>query len=190
MASWTVQLITLLGVALGALASFVSTRLVDRSRWQREERLRWDTKRLDCYSDFSAAIMRYINIGYRMAASLGLPAAVEPLNADTGIPALAAAEADLSLYWAQLLILGSPEVIRAAQEWRNEAWQLESFARGHYSNPSDFAITAQRRRDARSRFYAAVRADLGVVTGDVSADLGVRSEQRKQSELAKEADGN
>ena len=134
--------------------------------------------------------MRYINIGYRMAASLGLPTTVEPLNADTGIPALAAAEADLSLYWAQLLILGSPEVIRAAQEWRNEAWQLESFARGHYNNPSDFAITAQRRRDARSRFYAAVRADLGVVTGDVSADLGVRSEQRKQSEFVKEADDN
>jgi hypothetical protein len=143
LASWTVQLITLLGVALGALASFVSTRLVDRSRWQREERLHWDTKRLDCYSDFSAAIMRYINIGYRMAASLGLSAVVEPLNTDSGIPALAT-----------------------------------------------FVITAQRRRDARSRFYAAVRADLGVVTGDIPADLGVRLEQREQSELVKEADGN
>lgn len=121
MAPWTVQLITLLGVTLGALASFVSTRLVDRSRWQREEGLRWDTKRLDCYSEFSAAIMRYINIGYRMAASVGLPTYVEPLNADAGTPALAAAEADLSLYWAQLLILGSPEVITAAQEWRNKA---------------------------------------------------------------------
>jgi hypothetical protein len=188
LASWTIQLITLLGVALGALASFVSTRLVDRSRWQREERLRWDTKRLDCYSDFSAAIMRYINIGYRMAASLGLPTAVEPLDADTGTPALATAEAELSLYWAQLLILGSPEVIRAAQDWRNEAWQMESFARGRCNNPSDFVITARRRRDARSRFYAAVRTDLGVATGDIPADLGVRVEQWEQSELVEKAD--
>jgi hypothetical protein len=88
LAPWTVQLITLLGVALGALASFASTRLVDRSRWQREERLRWDAKRLECYSEFSAAIMRYINIGYRMAANLGLTTAAEPLDADTGTPAL------------------------------------------------------------------------------------------------------
>jgi hypothetical protein len=190
LASWIVQLITLLGVTLGALASFVSTRLVDRSRWQREERLRWDTKRLDCYSEFSAAIMRYINIGYRMAAGLGLPTAVEPLNADTGVQALAAAEADLSLNWAQLLILGSPQVIIAAQEWRNETWQLESFARGHCNNPTDFLIAAQRRRDARGRFYAAVRTDLGVVTGDIPADLGVRAEQREQSELLEEADGD
>lgn len=37
MEQWPVQLITLLGVAVGALASFATTRLVDRSRWQREE---------------------------------------------------------------------------------------------------------------------------------------------------------
>ena len=123
--------------------------------------------------------MRYINIGYRMAASVGLPTYVEPLNADAGTPALAAAEADLSLYWAQLLILGSPEVIRAAQEWRNKAWQLESFARGYCNNPAEFETTAQRSREARTRFYAAVRADLGVATGDISADLGVRVEPQE-----------
>jgi len=171
---WTVQLITLLGVALGALASFVSTRLVDRSRWQREEKLRWDTKRLECYSEFSAAIMRFINIEDRMAAGLGLPAAVEPLNADPGLLALATAEADVSLYWAQLLILGSPEVVRTAQDWRNEAWQLESFARGYRNDPADFVTAAQRRREARKRFYAAVRADLGILTGDIPVDLGMR----------------
>lgn len=185
MASWTVQLITLLGVALGALASFVSTRLVDRSRWQREERLRWDTKRLECYSEFSAAIMRYINIGHRMAAGLGLPTAVEPLDADTGITTLADAEADLSLYWAQLLILGSPDVIKAAQEWRSQAWRRESFARGYCKKPAEFAATGQRSRRARSHFYAAVRADLGVLTGDIPADLGMRVEQQELSELAK-----
>jgi hypothetical protein len=42
---WTAHLITLLGVSLGALESFVSTRLPDRNRWEREESLRWDTKR-------------------------------------------------------------------------------------------------------------------------------------------------
>src|SRR5258707_8603328 len=116
--------------------------MVDRSRWQREESLRWDTKRLECYSEFSAAIMRFINIGDRMAAGFGLPAIVEPLNVDAGLPALATAEADLSLCWAQLMILGSPGVITAAQDWRTEAWQLESFARGHRNNPDEFETTA------------------------------------------------
>ena len=186
MAPWTIQLITLLGVALGALASFVSTKLVDRSRWQREERLRWDTKRLECYGEFSAAIMQFINIGYRTAASLGLPTAVEPLNGDTGLPALATAEADLSLYWAQLLILGSAEVIRAAEDWRKEAWQLELFARGYRNDPAEFATSAERRREARSRFYTAVRADLGVIAGDIPAHLGMRVDWREQPGPTKE----
>jgi hypothetical protein len=187
MAAWTVQLITLLGVALGALASFVSTRLVDRSRWDREERLRWDTKRLECYSDFSKAIMQFINAGYRMAAGCGLPAAVEPLCADVGLPILATAEADLSLYWAQLLVLGSPEVIRAAQDWRSEAWRLEPFARGDRNDPAEFAMIARSRREARSRFYTAIRADLGVTSGAIPAELGMRGEVREQPALSKEA---
>ena len=189
MTSWTVQLITLLGVAVGALASFVSTRLVDRSRWQREESLRWDSNRLECYIDFSAAIMQYINVGHRMAAGLGLPPAVEPLTADAGVPALASAESDLSLCWARLLILGSPEAIRAAQDWRSEAWQLESFARGRRNDPAEFVVAEEKRREACSRFYDAVRADLGVTTGDIPADLGVRVEQWEQSGIVTDADG-
>jgi hypothetical protein len=174
MTSWAVQLITLLGVALGALASFVSTRLVDRSRWQREESLRWDGKRLDCYSEYSAAMMRFINIAHQLAADRGLPAAVEPLGARTGLPALATAEAELSIYWAQLLILGSPQVVTAAQEWRNEAWQLESFARGSRSDPTEFEAASAQRRAARTRFYTAVRAELGVLSGDIPSEIGTR----------------
>ena len=52
MGPWAIQLLTIFGVAVGAIGSFVSTRLLDRSRWQREEALRWDTKRLEYYLDF------------------------------------------------------------------------------------------------------------------------------------------
>ena len=118
--------------------------------------------------------MQFINVEDRISGGLGLPAAVEPLNADPGLPALATAEADVSLYWAQLLILGSPGVVKAAQDWRNEAWQLESFARGYRNDPADFATAAQHRREARQRFYTAVRVDLGIITGDIPVDLGIR----------------
>jgi hypothetical protein len=139
--------------------------------------------------DFSAAIMHYINVGHRMAAGLGLPSAVEPLTIDAGVSELASAESDLSLCWARLLILGSSEAIRAAQDWRSEAWQLESFARGRRNDPAEFVLAEQTRRVARSRFYKAVRADLGVTTGDIPADLGVRMEQGEQSGVVTDVDG-
>src|SRR5580693_6270 len=104
--------------------------------WQREENLRWYSRRQECYIEFSSVIMQYINVGHRMAAGIGQPTAVEQLTADAGLPALASAESDLSLCWARLLILGSSEAIRAAQDWRSEAWQLESFARGRRNDPT------------------------------------------------------
>lgn len=174
MAAWTIQLITLVGVAIGAAASYLSTRLTDRSRWRREERMRWDTKRLECYTDFSAAIIQFINIIDRMAAGRGLPAVAEPMGTSGELPALSTASAEVTLRWAQLLILGSPQVARAAQEWRDETWVTESFARGLNTSGGEFEDARRRRRQARARFYAAVRADLGVTSGDVPAELGIR----------------
>jgi hypothetical protein len=174
MTLWAVQIITLLGVALGALASFVSTRAIERSRWRREETLRWDSKRLECYGDFSAAMIRFITIEDRIAAKLGLPAVIEPQGGESGLTELAKAEAEVSLYWSQLLILASPEVVTAAQQWRNQAWLAESFARGHRSNATEFEAALRSRREARGRFYKAIRADLGIISGDIPADVGMR----------------
>jgi hypothetical protein len=171
MTQWSVQIITLLGVALGALASFFSTRAIDSSRWQREQELRWDSKRLECYSEFSAAMIRLITVGDRIAAGLGLPVVVDPLEGASGLPQLATAEAELSLYWAQLLILGSLEAVTAAQNWRNQAWHTGSFARGYRSGADEFEAVLQNRREARASFYKAVRADLGVTSGDISGGI-------------------
>lgn len=165
--SWTVQLLTLLGVVVGAFATFVSTRLVDRSRWRREEALRWDSKRLECYLDFAITIIRYITIGYRMTVKYRVTTHVQELDFATGMPDLARAEAELSEKLEQVRMLGSPEVIAASQEWRREAIRLDAFARGLQSKPEEYHKATWDRRTAQLRFYSAVRADLGVVSGEL-----------------------
>ena len=55
----TTQIITLLGVALGAGAGYVSTSLVERSRARRESDARWDARRFDALSDSSSARYRW-----------------------------------------------------------------------------------------------------------------------------------
>jgi hypothetical protein len=124
-------------------------------------------------------MIRFISTGDRIAAGLGLPVVVEPLNSDPGLSSLATAEAELTLYWAQLLILGSPEVVAAAQIWRNQAWVTESFARGYRTSADEFEAALQSRREARAHFYTAVRADLGITSGDIPADIGSRSGQTR-----------
>jgi hypothetical protein len=167
MASWSIQLLTILGVAVGAFASFITTRALDRSRWRREEALRWDTKRLESYAEFGSAMMRYITIGYRITAKLGLTSHVQALDVATGLPQLAEAEGQVSEKLEQVIMLGSPDVIMTGQAWRNEAWHLDRFARGLLKDPTEYAQANQDRRAAQKRFYSAVRADLGVVSGAI-----------------------
>ena len=170
MSSWIVQLLTLLGVAVGAIASFVSTRLIERSRWQREEALRWDTKRLDSYGEFAASTNRFIQIAMRLAGDLGLPSTGQPLDSVTGLPILAAAEAEVGVKWEQIRMLASPDTITASRQWRLVAWHLEWFARGLRTDPDEYTKTVQENEEAKKRFYAGVRADLAVISGKIPDD--------------------
>lgn len=169
--SWAVQLLTLAAVALGALASFISTRVLDRSRWQREEALRWDTKRLEAYSYFASALLNYINIAARISVAHGLPATGQPLDPEVGLPALASAESEVTLQWQNILLLGHPSVIAAAHAWREEAWHLEWFARRLRNDPAEFSKATQDRRESRNRFYSAARLDLGIASGDIPVEI-------------------
>ena len=167
MESWLTQLITLLAVVVGALSSFIATSSLDRYRWRREETIRWDAKRLECYSQYSTAMMNFITIAYRITANLGFPATAHPLDVAEGLAILATSDQELRVRREQILMLGSPEVIAAADAWRDEARHLEWFARGLRDNPDEYTQTTNARRAAQRRYYSAVRADLGVLSGQV-----------------------
>lgn len=171
MSSWAVQLLTLVAVALGAFASYTSTRMIDRSRWQREEALRWDVKRPEAYSDFASALVTFGNIAWRISAAHGLAAGVHLLDPEVGLLDLAAAESEANVQWQKILLLGSPDVIAAAHKWREEAWHLEWFARRLRSDSKELTKATRDRREARKRFYSVARVDLGVITGNLPAEV-------------------
>ena len=79
---------------------------------------------------------------------------------------LAAADEDLSLKWESVLMLGKPEAITAAYEWRHEAWHIEWFARGKRDDPAEYEQANTVSGEKRERFYSVVRDDL-VVSGQI-----------------------
>lgn len=169
MTPWVVQFLTLTGVAMGAIGSFVSSRLIESSRWKRDEAARWNAKRLECYTEFSVAIKRYITIAQRIAAALGLPSTGQGLDPEIGLPVLAEAEQDLSLKWEQVLMIGSQGTITAAAEWRHFAWHMEWFARGLRDDPAEYEEAAKDGGQARRSFYNAIRNELGFANDGIPA---------------------
>jgi hypothetical protein len=166
-ASWIVQVLTLAGVALGALGSFASTRLIENVKWKREQAVWWNSRRLECYTEFATAIKRHITISQRIVVTLGLPSTGQALDPEVGLPMLAEAEQDLSIKWEQVLMIGSPKTITAAAEWRHVAWHTEWFARGLRADPVEYEQAAKDGGRARRRFYNAIRVELGITSGEI-----------------------
>jgi hypothetical protein len=151
----------LVGVLLGATATYFSTAATERARWRRTQSVRWDERRIAAYTEYAHTLKHFIAIAVRIAAYNGLHRQEEPLDPAEGFPLLAAAGDQRTVKWEAVLLLGSPEVIRAARRWHQDAGELQPIVLGQ---PSDMtwleaveAISAARRG-----FYEAVRHDLGI----------------------------
>ena len=162
MNSWSVQLLTLLGVVVGVLSSFLSSRIIERTRWHREQIVRWEGRRLDSYSEFASSLKRYISISHRIAAHLGLPAAALPIDQEEGLRSLAAIGEEISVKWEQMLLLASPAAIAVAREWRDQVWQLDSFTRGINTSGPEWLQIEQSGVEIRVKFYEIARGDLTI----------------------------
>lgn len=75
-----VQLSALIGVIVGAVASYVVTALAERTRWKRQTAARWDERRLVAYADYSQAVKTIVTLAHRLAAFRGLSPDAKPLS--------------------------------------------------------------------------------------------------------------
>jgi hypothetical protein len=159
------QLPALLGVIVGAAASYLATSAGDKTRWMRSQRVRWEDKRVQVYADYGHAVKRVYELSKRLAASRGLPTNAGPLSLETGLEDLTQAGIERSEMWERLLLVGDPDAVAAARAWHHILWQLEAFAHGRLSDPDQWKATDRAFRDARSRFYETARHDLGITSG-------------------------
>jgi hypothetical protein len=152
----------LLGVLFGAAATYFSTTAAERSRWQRSQSVRWDERRIAAYTDYAHTVKLLITVVVRIAAHRGVhPDFDDRLDPAEGLPLLAALGEERTVKWEAVLLLGSPEVIRAARTWHQIALELQVLAMG---TPDDAAWSAaiEAISQARRGFYEAVRRELRI----------------------------
>lgn len=161
------QLPALIGVIIGALASYLAGAATERARWRREESSRWDDRRAQAYADYGR-ITKNVYVQCRRAASLrGIAGAGDPIGLDRALAELGKLTDERTAIWESVLLLGTPETITAARAWHRRIWQVELFARGERTDLSQWDSLNEQVIDDRTRFYAAARRDLGIKSGDV-----------------------
>ena len=157
------QAITIVGVLLGALTSYVTGFLIERGKDRRSLNARWDERKLETYVAYVARVRDVIY------ASVLVYEVREGLRAidrthDALMLALTDAERSRALMFEQLVMLGGPDVISAAHELNRAIAAIDWRARGLVD------VTLQDWQDLHVRafqlinvFHEKARADLGVI---------------------------
>jgi hypothetical protein len=136
----TAQLITLLGVLLGAASSYLVGSARERVGYRRDLDQRWSERKLDAYVTYLSDIKQMRIIARRMLRDTMLdPNLPIALTKEEGLPLLAEAEARRSVSAELVLLVGSEEVISALHVLNQAVWRMEWFARGLIDNTDDDA---------------------------------------------------
>jgi hypothetical protein len=178
------QLPALIGVVIGAAASYLAGAAAERSRWRREQSSRWGDKRAQAYADYAYTV-KNVYVQCMRATELRRQGADRDMAAyEAVLTALAKLTDERTAKWESVLLLGNPETIAAARVWHRRIWQAERFARGERSDDGQWDSVLEDINVARTRFYAAARRDLGITSGTIPEGGPWRAAAESASEPA------
>lgn len=161
------QLPALLGVLIGTIGTIVATSIADRTRWKRNQTVRWDDRRLDAYVEFAQVLKEIHAIAVRMLANARPNSRGHRIDQEEGLARLADADVRHTVAWESVLLLGDAATVSAARGWRDAVWAIERAARG-LTGQDDLGDLLHRANEARDHFYGAARGGLGVGGGSVA----------------------
>ena len=156
------QLLPMIGVVVGATASYVAGALSERARWRREQSARLDELRIEAYAAYGQAVKAVFAVAGRVAGARGLNTTMHPLIPEVGLAELDRLATEREVKWEHVLLIGDVTVVAAARQWHQTIWQLEWFARAKAAEmtPAAWERAVVDSGHARQRFYAAARDSL------------------------------
>ncbi|MEV2249382.1 hypothetical protein AB0I94_02295 [Streptomyces sp. NPDC050147] len=146
------QIVTLAGVLVGALTSYLSVTMAERSRHRRTMATRWDERKLNTYVEYAACVKEVADASkHSRMAEEGSDAHKE------SIAAMEEAELRRSALFEALLLLADPPAIEAAHEVNVVLWDMVKKARTH--EPLPIVGNLHMRLNT---YHERAREDLGI----------------------------
>jgi hypothetical protein len=158
------QFYTLVGVALGALASYLGASLTNRAQHQREVARRWEERKFETYATYIGDVKQQVIAANRIAASRGLITRVtSPLDPEQGLGLLEDASNRRSQSSERVTLLADGDTLDALRALNEAVWRMECYARGIIKDANTIMWEADWwvYRGAFDAFHRRARAELG-----------------------------
>ncbi|MEU5977489.1 hypothetical protein [Streptomyces sp. NPDC047315] len=147
------QIVTLIGVVVGALTSFLAATMAERARHRQDMATRWDERKLNTYIEYASCVKEISSTAKR--------ARLAPEGTDDRqehLAAMEAAELRRSVLFETLVLLASQAAIEAAHQVNIALWQELKATRNNDVAPRHDGLV-----DLMNAYHEQARADLGVL---------------------------
>jgi hypothetical protein len=152
------QIITLIGVLIGAAASYFATTSIERARHRRALETRWDERKLNTYVDYASAV-KATNI----AATKVFMVRDQPKELAASIAEMEKAEINRSTLFEALILLAEPVAVEAANVVNQKLWQILKVSRDPaLTDDVDRERLAIELMSALTDLHEQARLDLGI----------------------------
>ncbi|MFJ8884205.1 hypothetical protein ACIRJR_12450 [Streptomyces sp. NPDC102402] len=118
------QILTLVGVLVGALTSYFATSMAERAKFRREMATRWDERKLDTYIEYVTCIKEI----QRAAMAAGRARDQGEDSADA-LSEMEASENRRSIFFETFVLLSHEKAATAAHAVNQRTWELLTVAR-------------------------------------------------------------
>ncbi|MFI1677814.1 MULTISPECIES: hypothetical protein [unclassified Streptomyces] len=146
------QIVTLVGVLIGALTSYFSVTMAERAKHRRALATRWDERKLNAYIEYAACVKEVAD-----ASKFARLAAAGSEEFDHFIASMDEGERKRSALFEALVLLAAAPVVVAAHEVNVAVWQMEKLAREHEPPP-----VGGNLHERLNTYHESARQDLGI----------------------------
>lgn len=153
------QIITLIGVLIGALTSYLATAMAERAKFRRLMATRWDERKLDTYIEYVTCIKEI----QRAAMDAGR-ARDRGEDAPDALAEMEESERRRSVLFESFVLLSDERSAAAAHLVNQRTWELLRAARDASNGMS--VLRPIPLVEALNVLHEAARADLTIVRGD------------------------
>lgn len=155
------QWFTLIGVAVGSLATGLFAFLQSRWAWQRESRRLSDERRIVVYADYGRAVVSATQALRMVAAARGLVPSMQSAEDEADLRLRNALD-ERAKTWELMSLTASKDVLKCASKWHSILWEAEEAFRDSAATPDQWTLFYRMLSEARDNYYRAARREIGV----------------------------
>ncbi|MFD0313129.1 hypothetical protein [Streptomyces flavalbus] len=152
------QIVTLVGVLIGALTSYCATAVAERARFRRELATRWDERKLDTYIAYVTCVKEI----QRAAMEAGR-ARDQGGDATDALREMESSENRRSVLFETFVLLGDERAATAAHTVNQRTWELLRATRDPASGLAELRTVPLV--EALNVLHQAARSDLAISRG-------------------------